>query len=217
MNKIVKQLRREARTHPAKAVFLGGLGLLALWFWVPLAASWIAPDDPKPENTAAASPMEMAVATPTRPGIEQGPVDASRHSWQRLTQWMDADPRTWATHVSVQRRDPFANPQSEVVEEPIGDETDESPQAMQAEITPESLGMALCGTVVGPNRRMARIGKNLYRPEDTLVVEKDGQEIEFKLAEVHARHVVLQHGQTRFELRIPTRAGAGRIEAFKDP
>ena len=224
MNKIVRQLRREMRTNPKKAVVLGLLGVVAVWFWAPLAASWIAPDDPAAEHAAVASPVALSLPemspqmpitgqTASDPTPETG--ESPGHSWQQLARWIDADPRTLATKVSCDQRDPFVVPRAEVVEESLDDESGMLPGPSPEELTPESLGMVLSSTIIGPRDRGARINGKLYQQGESIVLELEGQPIEFSLAEVHLRHVVLGRNEERFELKIPAPSGAGRIEVFQ--
>ena len=133
-----------------------------------------------------------------------------RHSWQQLAQWIDADPQTLATKVPCDRRDPFVVPRAEVVEEPLDDESETLSGPPPEELTPESLGMVLSSTMIGPRDRGARINGELYSQGDSIVVELQGQPIEFSLAEVHLRHVVLSRDDERFELKNP---GSGRCRS----
>jgi hypothetical protein len=43
-------------------------------------------------------------------------------------------------------------------------------------------------------------------------LDKDGQQIEFKLVEVHLRSVLLEHDGERFELKAAASTHSGRIE-----
>jgi len=125
---------------------------------------------------------------------------------------MDNDPRTTATNPVLGRRDPFRIPQNEAAKAEA-----ESGLAKRAlEETPEGLGMVLSGTIVGSHRRVAQINGKSYREGETVRLAKEGQQIEFTLAAVHPRRIVLQRKGRQFELTLPLPAPSGRIELFRD-
>lgn len=216
-NKLVKQLRREISAHPKKAAALGLLALVALWFWAPLVWGWIGSQDtetatevePVADGLPAQPPGPISNLQPTPKKEEK--TESPRHPWQKLVKWMEDDWRTSAANVVSSRRDPFRTPKPEVAESQPKDET---PEPDQQEVTPESLGLVLSGTAVGPRRRVAQIGGKTFRIGTTISVTKDGQQYQFTLVEVHSDRVVLERNAKRFELKIPTTGSSDRIELY---
>ena len=207
-NKLTRQLRREATKNPKKAAFLGLMLVVALWFWSPLLLGTIG------EKKPSAVAVPHAASPDTAPTIVAG-VDATapsatevaEHSWSTLARWIDGDRLTLATGLADHRRDPFRMPQSRR-DEAGGGPDEEMPEG----ITPESLGLALSGTIVGPGRRVALIGGTPYRQGRHVVVSKDKKEIRFRLETIESRRVVLRHGDKRFELTTEPEKLPGRIE-----
>lgn len=229
-SKVTRQLRRELTAHPKKAAVLGLLVLVALWFWAPLVWGWIAADDPAAKapsasasvgNASSALPRgPAAVSVPAAPATIAAASSAAtkvdkrpNYPWHQLVQWMDNDPRTSPADPALGRRDPFLSGGTEVAEADLGD----GPTEIPSEAAPADLGMVLSSTIVGQRRRVAQINGKPYRQGEIVRLEKDGQQIEFTLAEVHPRRVVLRRKGHEFELSIPAPARSGRIELLASP
>jgi len=214
VERIVKQLRHEATANPKKAAVLGLLGVVALWFWAPLVWGWIVPEDEEAEDAVV-----VTAAQPAQPGGEPVRSDTAAnedapkagHPWRQLAEWMDNDPRTLPAELVADLRDPFMTPKPQVAEA----KPEEIPEELQQNVTPESLGMALTSTVVGPRYAVARINKKSYRRGKSVTLVKDGQQIEFKLTEIHRGRVVLEREGEKFELRAPSPATHGGIEVVR--
>jgi hypothetical protein len=210
LKRLTRQLRREVVKNPQKAAVLGLLAVVALWFWAPLVWGWIAGDDPAAGTTAAQpaanAPPAQPAGTPAQSNTTAKEPKTPRHPWRQLVKWMDNDPRTSAADPMFERPDPFLSAETR----PAGDE----PGQVQPELTPGSLGMVLSSTIIGPRRRVARINGKSYQQGETVKLAKDQQQIEFTLAEVYPRRIVLKRQGEQFELRIPAPAHSGRIELF---
>jgi len=222
LERLIKQLGKEARRSPKKAAALGVLTLVALWFWAPLVWGWLRPEQP-PEVAVAAQagmtapvsaseqgasgvatpPAASADASPTKTPPGQ-PKPADRPDWRQVVEWMEIDPFSQPAELPQDLRDPFARktePEPLVAVETEGgpEPEEEAPVVMD----PASLGLVLSSTIVGPQRRAARINGKTYRAGEKLIVNKDGRQYEFVLAEIHPRYVVLSDGTARFELSLP--------------
>lgn len=212
LSRVSRQLRREFTANPKKAAILGLLFLVAVWFWAPLVWSWIDGDDPSAETPAAAqaesSASEPAAGPPGDPDTTLKQPELPKYPWYQIVQWMENDPRTSVTDPLLGRDDPFPVSQTQVAtaeQEDLPDET--APQA-----TPEDLGMVLSSTLIGPQRRVAQVNGKTYRQGQTVRLLRDGQQIEFTLAAVYPRRIVLNRQGEQFELTIPVPASSGRIE-----
>jgi hypothetical protein len=212
LSKTSRQLRREVTAHPKKAAILGLLFLVALWFWVPLVWSWIDEDDPANEppaaKEAADSSLKPSAARTTKSDTSGKRHEKADYPWQQVVQWMNNDPRTSAVNPTLGRRDPFLSSPAEEAQSQLQEE----PEEALAEATPEELGMVFSGTMIGPHRRVAQINGESYRPGETVRVVNGGGQIEFTLATVAARRIVLKRKGRLFELTIPSPARFGRIE-----
>jgi hypothetical protein len=212
MNKLARRLRREAMANPKKALILAGLSLVALYFWGPLVWGW-ARSGHTSANVAAgkAKPPELAPdgasGGAAKPG--ESPVELiPSYAWTQLDEWMSQDPLRSPVDTLSGRRNPFA-PLLVVADTAASEQPEPEPDVEVAKATPETLGLTLNGTLVGPRRRVALIGGKAYREGQTVRVDRDGRSIELKLVEVHARRIVLEWQGSSFELAIPEHQPAG--------
>lgn len=230
LNKLCRLLRREVTSNPKKATVLGLLIVVALYFWAPVVRGWIAGDEPpdRPFGGASSSPTDggsgpvqtaglgtigLAEAPQARP-ITPAKARPQTHPWQQTVQWMKQDPATAPVADLPQRRDPFRAAKL-VVAEMNAEQHKQEPEPVETPVTPQSLGLILSSTVVGPRRRVALINGKSYEEGRTIESASDGHRVEFKLAEVHSRCVVLERMGERFELAIAQPTRAGRIELFE--
>ena len=162
LNRLARQLRREAKANPKKAAVLGLLGLVAVYFWGPLVWGWcVASEKPGGEpaaagkETVAADTAPAAIAYAAMESSEssnQPKIEACPYRWGQLDQWMQADPMTTPVDDVTGWPDPFggAAPVAEAEEAAVA-------QADTAPVTTETLEVDVSGTLVGPRRRVALI------------------------------------------------------------
>ena len=225
LEKVTEQLKREAAAHPVKAGALG-LGLvLAVWFWIPLIGKLVGGEEsPRP---AARKPNGAAVAksmTETAPNKNAvNAIAATRSlafgsgasdSWQRLTEWMETDPRMASATNLVNQYDPFQPfvPPQPVLAEEDG-ESEASPKAIQRfVVTPESIGLELTGTLVGNKLSVAMINGKSYRLTRTasgpvceppyIKIQRNDQELRLQLTSVQAKSVIVEMDGHRMRLKM---------------
>jgi len=216
VNKLARRFRREALANPKKAAVLGLLVVVALYYWAPLLRGIVSPskasgDAPAAKVDADTEPEATADVVSAQPPTPP-PDKTCPHPWTQLDEWIRQDPTTRAAEHPAGWRDPFtlASARAEA-----GGREEVQPD--QSEVTPTSLGIELSGTLVGSSRRVALVGGKAYREGQTIIIHQHGRPIEFELAEVHLRRIVLARGGKRFDVVIPERETAGRIDASGHP
>ena len=107
-----------------------------------------------------------------------------------------------------QQRDPFVTPNTQIVQ----DNNQDRSETADPNTTPQSLGMVLSSTIIGPHRRLARISRKTYKLGQIVRLDEDGRRIAFTLVEVHQGQVVMEREGKRFNLKIPSRVNSGQIE-----
>lgn len=223
--RLIKRFRREAAKNPKKALVLGLLVLVALYFWAPLVVGWFrseagASGDPTQEmailGSVGTSPASSAAASAETgaAAAEDSATAAARRAWRELAEWIDQDTRMVPVSAVGWPRDPFVLP---AAEEQVAEEPSAAEVAAQQAVTPQSLGLTLSSTVVGARRRIARIAGKNYGEGDTVEATKDGRSYAFLVASVTPRRVVLSREGQRYELTIPLHLSSGRIEPAGQP
>jgi len=207
LDKLVKRVRREAAANPKKAAVLGILVLLGLYFWGPLVKGWFVKNDPA-SKVPGETPLAASTASAATPGGPTGGQQVAAHAWYQVVQWIEQDPRTRAAGDPAARRDPF-QPVKPAVAEP---EANKKPEPPKPRLSLASLPVQLSSTVVGWGPRLAVINGKTCREGDTIEVTKDGCKTALKLAEVHARRVVLRRENESLEVALPERKRSGRLE-----
>ncbi len=230
LEKLSKQLQRELKRNPKQASILALLGLVAVWFWLPL----ILPKDDAvsspvvtpPPNTSAATTSTASVVsstsgtttigTATSPSSVTSAVKAQR--WDEVLSEIDSDPMMQPITVltaATLDRSPFA-----MYHDPkkIEAERQEAAEAEVAKVvvpvvepvvTPEEAGLDVSGTIVSRTRGSATINGQAYRQGD-LVEGKSG--VEFKLVTVESSGVVLERKGKLFVVTIRRTPRSGRVE-----
>jgi hypothetical protein len=195
---------------------LGLAALVAVYFWVPLVWGWFGKRDPnmtvtpvQTGSTTTPAVTTVAVTMPVGASASQAATKPARPSWQQVTSWMHDDQRTMTAPPLTQTRDPFQPAKIEVVEtKPI-----ERLKPRLPIVTLSASGLTLTSTIIGPQRRIARINGKTYGVGQTITVAKDKEApVTFKLIEVKPRHAVLEAEGQRFELSIPEPTKSNRIE-----
>lgn len=160
----------------------------------------VAPADDPVAETPASPPPALGHTAPRS--------EHARHSWGQLIEWMENDPQTLSAKRAPDWRDPFMTPETEIVQA----QPEAVPEQVKPEVSPKSLGMSVSSTIVGPGRRVAQIDGRAYREGGTIKLVRDGQEIEFTLAEVEPHSVTLTREGKEFRLHTHRPTRSGRIE-----
>lgn len=210
LENLAKQIRREALANPKKAGFLGVATLVAAYFWMPLVWGWIGKGN---QGAAVAGVVPHAASTI---GVDHVAVSKTTNhpSWQQIVRAMHNDPRTMSAPTRTQTRNPF-EPTGEAIAEAAAMEKARRPSTA----TPQSLGLVLTSTILGPQRRVARISGKTYSIGQTIEVSaKDSATATFTLVDVQPRRVVLQNDSQRHELSIPEPSNSAKMDfEFSSP
>ena len=191
-NKFLKQIRREAKSHPIKATILGILALVAVGYWASLAWSWAGNGKGECAKSVQAN-AKSSKFNETPPGLDPEKILASeiaenaktqadkpRHDWKQIVEWIESDPRTVAADALPGRADAF-----EIAEEPKEQEKEQEDQAEPAvqivrpDPTPQQLDMELSSTLVSTDGGVALINGKTYRIGHAVTSEKDQHQTPF--------------------------------------
>lgn len=215
LQKLGKKLRKEAANSPGKAAVLGIVCLVAIYFWAPLLYRWtvrptdaasVASPEPSGSQPAVGAAVSVAVATPG-PTTTAGPQPIA--DWYTTLQRIEADP-DMKPAVFDRDVEPFAGPPVEAKSQVA--EAENVPAPVAEKVTPSSLGITLVGTLVGPERRAARIGGKTVLVGQAIEVVRGAERYQFTLTDVQRDRVVLMREGERFELNVKPSVPAGRIE-----
>jgi hypothetical protein len=94
---------------------------------------------------------------------------------------------------------------------PADDEVTQATQPKskpELDVPPQSVGLALTSTIVGPRQHVARLNGTNYRPGDTVEVNSDQGKLSYVLKQVTDRSVTLSLGNKQYELSMPRRAAS---------
>ncbi len=186
MGKLGSQISRELRQNPKKAVILGAMCVVALYYWVPIIRRWSSPEDQPTTATASATPP----VTPAAKGD-------SRLPWEKIAASIDGDPNMQPVDVKL-GWNPFDRGRDLPVEEPA-----ESPTTPEPVITsPEQAGLTLESTIVGSRRQTAVINGEAFSPGDWITAPTDTP-LRYHLIAVTQNSVTLECQGHRFTLSLP--------------
>ena len=201
LQQLVKRLRRELTANPKKAIILGLVLLVGVYFWVPLLASWMGGGS---APAAAKAPDPNADLVPSFTAMLTGqtaakPKDSQKqYPWSTVAEWLDRDGRTTAADPKGLERNPFcAVVEKKEVKKVV------ATKVIKTRLTPKQLSMTLEGTMIGRQRKMAIIDGKSYQEGDVIKVRNRQGSVEFELHEVQARSAILMRDGEPFVLRLP--------------
>jgi hypothetical protein len=214
---IIKRIKREARTNPAKAAVLAALLMVALYFWAPLLWNWAG------VNATARKAASEREAKPEPPSHSDSQSRAGENrasgeakpSWQELQQWQLESP--WAKPADLAGfRDPFGMVAVAAEMESASEEVEQTAAA-----TPEQMiagvEMRLTGTIVSQTDRVALIDGRAYREGDIVDALLEGTTWELEVRRIEPNRVTLGWQSIERELTAPKRQNVGRIELVGHP
>ena len=237
LGKIKKKLKREVTAHPAKAAVLGGLCVVAVWFWAPLVWGWVSPAEPVASAAVTVESNSMPVPGFVPGGVSAPPAEATPAvpavPWTQIVQWMEQDPRTCPAGAAFEHpgssppadgqsgglvqaagRDPFLpRPSSEDMAVASMEEAAPEVTPAPAEISPRDAGASITAVIASPTGGTAMISGRTYFLGEQVLLHKDNESYSFRLAEIYPDGVVLTRDGMRYELNIPLPANMPRPAA----
>lgn len=185
VERFVRQLRKEIKTNPKRAALLACLCGVGVYFWAPLVAGWLMPDD---KNVVAAPAKKSGSAAPAKiPGSQDKSANSGTNAgvvstpWKELWAAIQGDNRTKPAiglAATIDPFRPFPVPEEVADTDEAGSSPDKTTKqadsakaiaATPTEATPKSLGMKLTGTIIGDRRRAAVIDGRIV-PEGATVI-----------------------------------------------
>lgn len=213
LQSVIKQFKREVKKSPQKALVLGGLFLVACWFWAPLLLNWIKPEDSSSELVVKETEHSETIKTFETVLIQ--PV-ANRIDWQTRARQIEQDPLMQSQKLHTDTLDPFRD-YSIASSNPVSEETDETQIAVR-ELSPKDVGLTLSSTIVSPQGNIARINQKNYRIGGLVFfkTQADGNHpsaVGFKIRSISSHSVLLERNGAIYslDLRNPKTPGSGRI------
>lgn len=196
VNKLTNQLTREFKKNPGKAAALGGLLLVAVWFWYPLVKKWTGGSDAvaKPQVVApVAEHSSVAVAAETTPVASSvGPQD-----WRAITQTIDEDSWMKPGTLKSDSFDPFY-PEQEINTMLTSIDQPEKPEPI--DLLPTAAGLVVTSVIIGNSDPIARINNQNYHLGD--LISGTSENVRYRLVGVRSWGVLLQGSRQVHELHI---------------
>jgi hypothetical protein len=213
LEKLAKQLRRDTAANPKKAAALGLMVLVALYFWGPLVAKWVAASGNKRTskvNTAAL----ILTDDPAEPTQSSRGRAGGKFRWEKVRQLIRQDPQMISAAFDVGWIDPFGAPtagQSQQFAEALPPSG--ADDAASAEVDPSELGIVLGGVLIGPRSRVATInGEACHEGEVLAITDKYDKAVTHRVRVVRIRKsgVVLEVGGRTITVALaPTKLAHG--------
>lgn len=180
-------IKTEALKSPAKSLALGGLLLVAIYFWWPLVAGWVAPAEDGPTPDLVDEDAQRVAAS-------QAAGKAKPGDWEELQAELLQSPWRRPRLALTVDRNPFETP-AKVVREPKT-----KPRAT-AEVQPAPAGWELTSTLIGAGRTLAVINGRTYPLSAELPTRAEPREA-LRLVAIEPGYVVLAGAGQRLRLDL---------------
>jgi hypothetical protein len=211
MEKLIRKLRRELARNPKKSALLGGAILLAIYFWAPLVAKWVTPE----EKTKASSRSAAKAPSPSRAAVGDRNVLAAQTraapaaDWRELARRLEEDPLHTLAGLSEPVRDPFFRSPEPAARETTQPETQPLVPEKPAPRSLAGLGLKVEGLVIGRGLRAAIINGTLCRENEPVALPgqadgapEAGEAPRPVLTEVRADYVVIRMADETLRLEV---------------
>ncbi len=216
MSNFLQQIQKEAKRSPKKAVLLGVLAVAAIYFCLPLVFGSSTKTAKKSKsgsmpNNASAAPTAVAESSPAVPVFVK--AEKATFDGELATRGIDADPLCKPAEKLATTRDPFR-----ISTTPSQIETTKKlvSEPKKKFTSPDSLGLKLTGTLVGPKSGLAQINGKTYSQGQVIAASKEGQDYQMTLKAIYSNSVSLTMDGKDYLLRMPTSNSAGKIDLVKE-
>ena len=239
--KLVEQLKNEAKAHPAKASLLVLMCVVLIYVLAPLftgstsAASETKEADAKTkqDTVATKAPLE----TKTSGSAESATNPGEEKDWREIADAIEADENMKPAEALRIDRDPFAPPPEPKVAETETEEPTkiEKPKPKKLHFTPAEAGLVLNSTLLGKRSKLAVLNGKSYHVYDAnkkdnrrsvipfaanqgeyhieTASDTSKQTAYFVLIDVRPRSVELWRFGRRYELKLPGAELANRSKS----
>jgi hypothetical protein len=212
LDKLVKQLQREAAGNPKKTGVLGLMALVALYFWAPLVWQWLVPSGEKKKPVNTSETALILTDDPAEPSQQARTRKANRFRWDKVRQAIRDDQHMVSAMFDVGWADPFGGT---VAVSPVVPANPVA-EAAASDVGPEDAGLVLTSVLIGARQRTATINGETYREGDLVVAGPDDatQSLVFRLARIGPRAIDLERNRRTYtvELQLPKLASGDEIE-----
>lgn len=220
LDKLAKQLRRDATANPKKAALLGLMALVAMYFWAPLAWRWMVPAVGK-KTSKAGKVAVILTDDPVESNDKAKGRPVNKFRWEKVRQLIERESRMASASYEASWVDPFASrlaePESEAESTPEAAVVSPPP-----EVKPSEAGLVLSSVVISPRRRLATINGELYQENDLVsasVKDNPMTAVEFRILRISSQGAQLEREGRIFTLELskPTLAPGDEIERSNRP
>jgi hypothetical protein len=215
LDKLVKQLQREAAGNPKKTAVLGLMALVALYFWAPLLWQWLVPSGEQKKPVNKGEIALILTDDPAEPSQQARARKANRFRWDKVRQAIQSDQHMVSAAFDAGWADPFGGAVAVTPTLP----TSPVAEVAATDIGPGEAGLVLTSVLIGARQRTATINGETYREGDLVTAGPADatQSIVFRLARIGSREVDLERNRRTFtlELQLPKLASGDEIERTK--
>lgn len=212
-----KQFQKELKTNPKKAVVLGLLALVAVYFWAPLAIKMVGGKKSSKKAFTTAQSESLSAESSASTGTNsthkidetlQQMTAAPAFGWDQILNWIQKDPLTVSCPEIKNQHDPFKRvekiieiptPESPVANQTPG--TEQTPEVVR-DLSPEALGMKLTSTIVGSEKSVAMIDDRAYALGQRVIAYDGATPLPFRLVAIRPEMVILERDEQQYALKI---------------
>ncbi len=206
LDKLVKQISRDAKANPKKAALLGVMALVALYFWAPLMAKFCLPKSGK-HGVKTTNAGLILTDDPVEPAEKAKSTTAAKFHWAKVKDLIEHDPRMTPAAYDEAWSDPFA---VAIVHTPEAEEMSVSapehvPLAEPSPVTPEDAGLVASNILISPRRKTVMINGDTYRENEIVsaaLKDNPSTVFEFRVIQIDRQRITLEREGKTYVLEL---------------